>query len=245
MSDNDSINKIELESQILCTALRQSIATEDIEGAMVSTRELGQLFPDLLPAMDNEFGGSYYQKLDVPMPAPTSMVTARYFKAVRKALKDGAFEEHTRKYQEYQRILDAGFILRRTRLRISHDLLLSRHWLSQFKEIPEVAESPQPSTPIKLPLLIELLKIAQFIGEPEIQALTAQMTLAPEIPLPQLVLDSGYVSQKEMKSLELAQMLLEEGSITLSQFQVAIYDERYSGIRMAESLQVRGWLPVE
>ena len=31
----------------------------------------------------------------------------------------------------------------------------------------------------------------------------------------------------------------------MAQFQVAFYDERYSGLRMAESLQVRGWLSVE
>ncbi len=43
-------NRIELESQILCSALRLSWADDESEGVFRSCRELYQLFPDLLPA---------------------------------------------------------------------------------------------------------------------------------------------------------------------------------------------------
>ena len=58
-----------------------------------------------------------------------------------------------------------------------------------------------------------------------------------------MIMDSGYVVQAEMNSLKLAEDLILKGRITMAQFQVAMYDERNSGIRMAESLQIRGWLP--
>jgi hypothetical protein len=37
----------------------------------------------------------------------------------------------------------------------------------------------------------------------------------------------------------------QQGQIDIGQFCVAMYDERMSGIRMAESLQVRGWLDTQ
>jgi hypothetical protein len=48
-----------------------------------------------------------------------------------------------------------------------------------------------------------------------------------------------------LKSLQLAEDLLAQGKITIGQFAVAMYDERMQGIRMAESLQIRGWLETQ
>ena len=49
-----------------------------------------------------------------------------------------------------------------------------------------------------------------------------------------------------MKSpFQLAEYLLSQEKITIDQFAVAMYDERTQGIRMAESLQVRGWLDTQ
>jgi hypothetical protein len=115
----------------------------------------------------------------------------------------------------------------------------------------EVAEErpPQPlmvtTQPIvqqPLPMLIELLKAAQIIGSAEVQALTNQMRSFPDVPVADLVLSAGYVTESEMKSLQLAEFLLSQGKIDIGQFCVAMYDERLTGVRMAESLQVRGWL---
>ena len=100
----------------------------------------------------------------------------------------------------------------------------------------------QPIVQQPLPMLIELLKAAQIIGSAEVQALTNQMRGFPDVPVADLVLSAGYVTESEMKSLQLAEFLLSQGKIDIGQFCVAMYDERTTGVRMAESLQVRGWL---
>lgn len=253
-------NKVELESQVLCAALRQSWASRDAKGAVTSARELYQLFPDLLPPpklASEQQPHNYYDLIGVKQQASVNIVVSSFLRSAKKFLRAEKVKEQR---EAYNRILDAGFILRKPRLRLSHDLVVVRRWLIQAKAIPEdgtleaaevasevVAEQMSKTQPLvtEMPKLVQLLKEAQFIGPAEIQALTAQMALAPEIPVDSLVLDSGYVTQQEMNSLKLAEMLLEQGKITMAQFQVAIYDERTSGIRMAESLQVRGWLPVE
>jgi hypothetical protein len=252
-------NKVELESQVLCSALRQSWASRDTKGVLTSARELYQLFPDLLPppkAGQEQFAINYYDLLGLKQQSTPNLVSATYLQAAKKFLRTEKVKERK---EDFFRILDAGFILRKPRLRLSHDLVVARRWLMQAKAIPEdgtleATETAGEATdqlaktqPLmtELPKLVQLLQEAQFIGPAETQALSAQMALAPEIPLERLVLDSGYVTQQEMNSLKLAELLLEQGKISMAQFQVAIYDERTSGIRMAESLQVRGWLPIE
>ncbi len=93
--------------------------------------------------------------------------------------------------------------------------------------------------------MIELLKYAQIIGPAEVQALSNQMSIAPEVTIAELILSAGYVTETEMKSLQLAEILLSQEKITMAQFAVAMYDERTQGIKMAESLQVRGWLETQ
>lgn len=88
----------------------------------------------------------------------------------------------------------------------------------------------------RLPMLIDLLKAAQIIGPAEAQALKNQMKLYPDIALVDLILQAGYVTDLEMKSLQLAEYLLTSGKITMGQFAVAMFDERTTGRRMAESL---------
>jgi hypothetical protein len=96
-----------------------------------------------------------------------------------------------------------------------------------------------------VPTMIQLMEAAQFINQVEVQAILAQMEFAPNVPVEKLILNAGYVTLTEMASIKLGESLLEKGKITMAQFQVAIYDERTSGLRMAESLQVRGWLNTE
>lgn len=260
MRDSGPKNRVELESQVLCAALRQSWAVRDGKGALTSARELFQLFPDLLPppALSGEqHPVNCYDQLGVKPQAGAEVVAAAFLREAKSFLRREKLKEQR---EAYNRILDAGFILRKPRLRLSHDLVVVRRWLIQSRVVPEDgtlelaeggAEVPveqlaktQPLV-AELPRLVQLLKEAQFIGPAEVQALVAQMSLAPEVPVDRLVLDSGYVTPQEMNSLKLAETLLDQGKITMAQFQVAIYDERTSGIRMAESLQVRGWLPVE
>jgi hypothetical protein len=103
----------------------------------------------------------------------------------------------------------------------------------------------KPEADIELPAVIRLLEAAHLITKVEVQALKAQMQLAPNISAVQLCINAGYVTATELASLRLAENLLSSGKITMAQFQVAMYDERTSGLRMAESLQVRGWLDTE
>jgi hypothetical protein len=252
-------NKVELESQILCAALRQSWASGDNQSAVVSARELYQLFPDLLPPPKLNTPlkpANYYTVIKVRPQASATNVVAGFLRSVKKFLRTENLKERR---DDYNRILDAGFVLRKPRMRLSHDLVVLRSWLIDTKTIPEdgtleaaeLESRPEEqllkTQPLvaELPRIVQLLREAQIIGPAEVQALIAQMNLAPEIPPERLVLDSGYVTQQEMNSLKLAEHLLEQGKINMAQFQVAIYDERTSGIRMAESLQVRGWLPIE
>jgi len=103
----------------------------------------------------------------------------------------------------------------------------------------------KPEAKIELPGVIKLLEAAHLITKVEVQALKAQMQLAPNIAAEQLLLNAGYATKNELTSLKLAQNMLATGKINMAQFQVAMYDERTSGLRMVESLQVRGWLETE
>ncbi|MBX9878376.1 MAG: hypothetical protein K2Y22_07945 [Candidatus Obscuribacterales bacterium] len=260
---------------ILCAALRQSWANCDSPGVLVSVRQLYELFPDLMPTITEESNnriGDYYQLLSVTPDKTNQQIVSSYMRRARKKLiasrKQGKAPPEK---EEYWRLLDAGFVLRMARLRLSHDLMGAYQWLvsegvlkgdgtwdltDSFKKSQQSTQTlpkidiviPEPK-PVqdkqKLPRIIELLQISQIIGTEEVRAMEAQMALAPEVSVERLVLDSGYVTRQEMNSLKLAEMLLDEGKINIAQFQVAMYDERASGIRMAESLQARGWLAID
>jgi hypothetical protein len=259
MADAGGANRIELESQILCSALRLSWADNDADGAFRAMRELYQLFPDLLPPSDGPVQPQegLYKTIDLKCDVPQTSVLTGYLRAVTKYLRKHNPKENP---SEFFNLLNTSFILRKPRLRLSHDMMAVRSWLIDRKIIPEdgtlelLSEMKQPSAvqmlktePIiaSLPPLVELLKYAQIIGPAEVQALSNQMSIAPEIPVAELVLGAGYITEAELKSLQLAEYLLSQKKITMAQFAVAMYDERTQGIRMAESLQVRGWLETE
>ncbi|MBU6453891.1 MAG: hypothetical protein KGS72_19080 [Cyanobacteria bacterium REEB67] len=261
MADAGGANRIELESQILCAALRQSWADSDTSGQVKSCSELYQLFPDLVPNLKSpqtESPRNNYEILGIDCDVPPSVVVAAYFRTAKKFLRENNARE---KRLDYFHILDAGFILRKPRLRLSHDLIVSRSVLLQKEIIPEDGtfemidveqRAPQPvlmvTQPIvqqPLPTLIELLRVAQIIAAAEVQALTNQMRSFPDVPVKDLVLSAGYVTESEMFSLQLGEDLLSKGQIDIGQFCVAMYDERTTGVKMAESLQVRGWLSTD
>ncbi len=257
------IHKVELESQILCAALRQSWAEHDAQSALISVRELSELFPDLLPPYQKQQKPpiDYYQLLNATPSKPLAGIMPSFMRQVRKSLIKCGGDLTQLDPESYMEILDAGFILRKARLRVSHDLLICRQWLVDQKSIaedgnlqpieqPKVAPVEEVADVEKLrdtitkppfaapPLLIQMLVSAGIIGQAEVAALAAQRSRAPEVPIERLILDSGYVVQAEMNSLKLAEDLILRGRITMAQFQVAMYDERNSGIRMAESLHL-------
>ena len=384
-----AVNRVELECQVLCAALRQSWVRRDKVGAFTSIRELSHLFPDLLPPPEERVStnkANYYEVLGVRPQSGLNSIVVGYLRTTRKFLKQYNAKDHR---AFYNTMLNAGFVLRKPRLRLSHDLVVARRWLydSQLQDededvIPEdvadadipVAPAPMPDTPpvsqvqgatplavanqetqqaeidplaaaeaawaasqgqgqgvpvqssssssseiplpqnlqdpaaptaqnskppavpaeptppaipvqetpimpaavapppvipepsheqappefrfdesqlrkpdvdVELPAVIRLMEASHLISKLEVQALKAQMVLASNIPAEQLVINAGYATRLELASLRLAQDLLSAGKITMAQFQVAMYDERTSGLRMAESLQVRGWLETE
>lgn len=364
-----AVNRVELECQVLCAALRQSWVRRDKVGAFTSIRELSHLFPDLLPPPEERVStnkANYYEVLGVRPQSGLNSIVVGYLRTVRKFLKQYNAKDHR---PFYNTMLNAGFVLRKPRLRLSHDLVVARRWLydSQSEDdeemlpedSPQLAESssqgaapvqgpgpgpdqaqgqavaeaeeeqpageqvdplaaaeaawkasqqagPQPTYPtapgpeleqamppnpvrpnpfanspaaafatppavagapaeeqqppdfrfdenqlrkpevdVELPSVVRLMEASHLISKLEVQALKAQMVLAPNIPAEQLVINAGYATRLELASLRLAQDLLSAGKITMAQFQVAMYDERTSGLRMAESLQVRGWLETE
>lgn len=254
-------NRIELESQILCASLRQSWAINDVKGVLTVVRQLYQLFPDLLPPprTDGEKNASsLYPLLGLQCDVSQTAVLSGYLRAVRNFLRVSSPRERR---EDYYRLLDAGYILRKPRLRLSHDLVAVRTWLIEQKAIgedgslePEAIPVAQPTAPLpkpqaitvpmeeKLPLLIDMLKACRVIGPAEVQALKNQMAIAPEIPLKELVLSAGYVTDTQMQSLQVGEYLLSSGQISMHQLAVAMYDELTGMCKMAESLQVRGWL---
>ncbi len=255
-------NRIELESQILCASLRQSWAINDVKGVLTVVRQLYQLFPDLLPPprTDGEKNAtSLYPLLGLSCDVSQTAVLSGYLRSVRIFLRQSSAKERR---EDYYRLLDAGYILRKPRLRLSHDLVAVRTWLIEQKAIgedgsleaevvpslvttQEAVPKPQAITvPLeeKLPLLIDMLKACRVIGPAEVQALKNQMAIAPEIPLKELVLSAGYVTDTQMQSLQVGEYLLSSGQISMHQLAVAMYDELTGMCKMAESLQVRGWL---
>lgn len=258
-------NRIELESQILCASLRQSWAINDVKGVLTVVRQLYQLFPDLLPPprTDGEKNAtSLYPLLGLSCDVSQTAVLSGYLRAIRNFQRVANARDRR---DEYYRLLDAGYILRKPRLRLSHDLVAVRTWLIEQKAIgedgslePEVVPTPATATqeavpakpqqaitvPMeeKLPLLIDMLKACRVIGPAEVQALKNQMAIAPEIPLKELVLSAGYVTDTQMQSLQVGEYLLSSGQISMHQLAVAMYDELTGMCKMAESLQVRGWL---
>lgn len=269
-----SKNRIELESQVLCAALRQSLASGDMPGALASQKQLCDLFPDLLPQVAKEIDRpvvNYYQVLNVTPISTSSSVASGYLRAIKKLLRQGVNETLR---EQYYRLLDAGFVLRKSRLRLSHDMVLSCTLAlpkPQSFELPEKADvhaesvvaaapaadaTPEPKSgpkpepkpepkPAKAPSLLELMSMVQFISAVDSQAVEAKTKASSDLTVEKLVLSSGYVSADELNSLKLAQDLLGRGKISIAQFQVCMYDERLTGVRMAESLQNRGWLETE
>ncbi|MBS1996521.1 MAG: hypothetical protein JSS86_09435 [Cyanobacteria bacterium SZAS LIN-2] len=353
MSDHGAI-RIELECQVLCAALRRSWVIQDFEGHVKSCSQLSQLFPDLVTDVGarvaSETPHNYYSLLNVDHSISSNKVVVAYFLAAKKFLRQ---HNPRQKRQEYYELINAGFVLRKPRLRLSHDMIVSRSELVQkrivhpngafdpmisfapqeqvvaapaapvvapappavpqpapvqigqsgqfVQPLPGQAAQPVPQVPVaadiaasaapvapvppavppapvpapvptpvpaaaaapvpvpapvpppapakpveeRLPAVIELLKAARLIGPTEVLALKNQMRAFPEVSAVDLLLSAGYVTDGEMKSVQLGEFLLGQGKIDIGQFCVAMYDERMTGLKMAESLQSRGWLKAD
>ncbi len=125
--------RLEMECQILCNALRQSWHASDLLGTITAAKQLSLLFPDLLRTKkgdQTEEIMDIYKELGIdPQMGPTS------FKIFMRAKVRNYLRTHKVTGREnrlaYYFVLDMGLILRSARLRLSHDLNVLRHTLEE------------------------------------------------------------------------------------------------------------------
>lgn len=187
-------NRIELESQVLSAVLRQNRSETDSPGVALACRELSYLFPDLLPSPECHGTASppnYYELLQIDCDVNPSMVAAAKFKAIKQFLRENPDLQSKR--ETYYHLLDAGFILRKPRLRMSHDMVLAREVVDGISLETTDTDDASKETSDSCPLLIQLLNHVGAIGSTEAQALLNQRFRYPEIPLVELVLQGESV----------------------------------------------------
>jgi hypothetical protein len=73
---------------------------------------------------------------------------------------------------------------------------------------PLQAVHTTPAVEENVPMLVKLLRAAHKVGPAEEQALKNQLLLYPDVALADLVLRAGYVTEAELKSLQLAEYWL-------------------------------------
>lgn len=202
-------NRLELETRILCSALRQSRADSDEVSIATVWRQLSHLFPDLIE-QNSEDGEpiDYYKVLQVEYDQGT-LIRSAYFISVKQFLRNNP--DPSSVPDEYFRLLDAGLVLRRERLRLSHDLISTR-------TANKVRDYQEDTIDFYNPLLIELLRVCDIISDLEVLALRNQLAMHPDIPLFQLILQAEYVSEPELIKLECVEHAIRSGQLTLAQF---------------------------
>lgn len=150
-----AVNRVELECQVLCAALRQSWVKKDKVGAFTSIRELSHLFPDLLPPPEDGDGSNkanYYELISTRPGAGLNGIVVGYLRTTRKFLRENNPKDHR---AHYNSVLNAGFVLRKPRLRLSHDLVVARRWLYESQmdddevQEEEVLEQVPSASPVQ------------------------------------------------------------------------------------------------
>lgn len=177
-------NRIELESQVLCAALRQSWTDYDAEGLVLACQALSQLFPDLVPPLKPgevvTAPHNYYELLEIDYDTTVPKIIAAHIKAMKLFLRE--CPQPRKQREEYYLLLNAGFVLRKPRLRLSHDMMVARHRLIAGQFIPPdgtfqlivegQAPPPEPVATEQVPTE----QAAQVLSEP-----AAAEQAAPEV----------------------------------------------------------------
>lgn len=123
--------RLEMECQILCNALRQSWHASDLLGTITAAKQLSLLFPDLLRNQKVDAPDEImdiYKELGIdPQMGPKA------FKIFMRVRVRNYLRSHKLTGREnrlaYYYVLDMGLILRSARLRLSHDLNVLRSTL--------------------------------------------------------------------------------------------------------------------
>lgn len=214
-----TLSKLFYETQILTSALRLSRVENDLEGAMLSYKELARLYPDLTPnTRDTKKEPiDYYQALDVDPDSNRGRVRERYHRKLRSFLRDQ--ENFDRK--EFLAVLNGGIVLSSQRLRLSHDLHMTGHWIkrrspNQFGKLNRARRSAKPESDEAL--LIELLLDTRVINKKEAAALRSQLSIFTGCTIQELILFSGYLSRRDLGFFERGILHIKEELTTREQF---------------------------
>ena len=197
MKEQNSTNRLELETLILSAALRKSMKAQDQKGTLESAQELLFLYPDIAPPPDAEKlpKDNYYDIFAVELDADPKSILAAYFKTIKKFLREkkAPRDEPNR----FLKLLNAGIVLRKHRLRLSHDLALAG--CEMQNESVAIVHASLPEAEDR-PKFLRAMLISRLISSEELQALLNQMQRYPNIPLEDLVAQAGYLTESEFKS---------------------------------------------
>lgn len=214
-----TLSKLFYETQILTSALRLSRVENDIDGAMLSYKELARLYPDLTPNTKDaeKEPKDYYQVVAVDPDSNRGRVRERYHRKIRTFLNENADFDR----EDFLDILNAGIILSSQRLRLSHDLHMTGHWIKrrsagQFSKLNRARRSAKIGD--DQALLIDLLLDTEVIEKKEAAALRSQLSIFTGCTIQELILFSGYLSRRDLGFFERGVLHIKEELTTREQF---------------------------
>ncbi len=195
-----------MECQILTMALRQSWSSRDPVGTVNAAGILNEIFPDLVSEYSsNPNPPDLYNFLELNPDAGPMVIRKAYHYAVRRFLRENKGSALRRKRAEFFQVLDAGIVMRKSRLRLSHDLAVLRAQLIANRIIgPDgnfvLAGRTKDETQIgpEIPEILEKLISRKVIGRSEARAILNQMVLFPNISCRDLIISAGYVTEHEL-----------------------------------------------
>lgn len=220
-------DRLELECQILCSALRHSWSVQDLNGVINAAQQLSEFFPDLLitEKADESFHESesqtnhtlpnLYSFLNIDYRTSENKLKVIYRLILRKHLRTKRLSGKDFRLAFFE-LLDTGLVMKNQRLRLSHDLNVLRQTLVQhhllyndgsFTPIAQVgATAPVPKQeelePIKHPPIIRLMLTEGMITEAEARAIYNQMKNFNKIKVHELLLSAGYLNMEQLISLQ-------------------------------------------
>ncbi len=207
--DFSGAKRLEMECQILTMALRQSWSSRDPVGTVNAAGILNEIFPDLVSEYSaNPNPSDFYQLLELNPDAGPMVIRKAYHYAIRRFLRENKGSALRRKRTDFFRVLDAGIVMRKSRLRLSHDLAVLRAQLISNRIIGGdgvfvLSGRTKDETQVgkEIPEILEKLISRKVIGHSEARAILNQMVLFPNISCRDLIISAGYVTEQELDIL--------------------------------------------
>lgn len=221
------------ETQILQSSLRLSLMEEDKEGLDLAYRELSHLYPDLSPDDNSEKPQrqNSYETLMVDSDANRMLVRTAYHKAYRRFLRNNQINRGDN--TSFLKLLNSGVVLSNKRLRLSHDLHLAAGKQSSCpgnnRKVTEIDED-FGEIEYDLPPLLDLIHSVNAIKIDELEALVNQSRAYPEASLEELILQAGYLEQRDLNFFNRSLERISFGLMTRSEFSKKAYSRQMDSV---------------